>query len=169
MGGDRLDGFDDYAAAAWPRLVRAAMLLGCSPHDAEDLAQTALTKCLLHWARVCSADDRDAYVHRILVNTYISSRRRRWHGEEPTEVLPDLEASVDGFASVLHTESLRRSLSRLPRDQRVVIVLRFYLDHSEAQMANLLGVAPGTVKSRLSRALRSLSLDPNLADQEEKS
>lgn len=169
MGGSGLDGFDDFAAVAWPRLVRAAMLLGCSLQDAEDLAQTAMTKCLLHWGRVCSADDRDAYVHRILVNSYASNRRRRWNGEQPTEVIPDQAALVDGFASVLHRESLRRSLCRLPREQRVALVLRFYLDHSEAQMASILGVAPGTVKSRLSRALRTLSLDPTIAEQEETS
>ena len=66
--------FDDYASVMWPRLVRAALLLGCSPPDAQDLVQTVLTRCLLKWRRVGSADDRDAYVHRMLVNTHISNR-----------------------------------------------------------------------------------------------
>jgi RNA polymerase sigma-70 factor (sigma-E family) len=167
MGTAKTDDFDEYAAAAWPRLVRAAVLLGCSPQDAEDLAQTALTRCLLHWGKVTSAEDRDAYVHRILVNAYISSRRRLWHGEQPTDGVPDQAGTADDFAGVLDRESLRGSLARLSRDQRVAIVLRFYFDHSEAQMASLLGVAAGTVKSRLSRALRALALDPTLAEQEE--
>ena len=160
------DDFDEYAAAAWPRLVRAAVLLGCPPEEAEDLAQNALVKCLHHWGKVSAAQDRDAYVHRILVNTYISSRRRFWHREQPSEEVPDV-ATADTMSGVLQRETLRRALARLPRDQRVAIVLRYYFDHSETQMSIVLGVAPGTVKSRLARAIRSLSLDADLADQGE--
>lgn len=155
--------FDEYVVARWGRLVRGAILLGCTPHEAEDVVQTALTKCLQRWGRVRRADDRDAYVHQVVVNTFIDSRRRRWHGERPTEVLPEV-AAADRTAEVHRRDVLDRSLAALTTEQRVAVVLRFHHDLTEAQMAAVLGVAPGTVKSRLSRALARLADDPHLAD-----
>lgn len=159
------DEFGEYVAARWPRLVRAAVLLGCSPHEAEDVVQAALTRCLVKWSKVQRADDRDAYVHRILVNTFIDQRRRMWRGEVPTEHLPEGEVP-DATAATVDAVGLDRALAALGPDQRIAIVLRYYLDLTEAQMASVLGVAPGTVKSRVSRALTALGADPNLTAQE---
>lgn len=156
--------FDDFVAARWPRLVRAAVLLGCSSHEAEDVVQTALTRCLVKWSRVRRADDRDAYVYRVLVNTLTDSRRRLWRGEQPTEHLPERAAGADPTRDVLVRDSVDRALARLSADQRAAVVLRYYAHLTEAQMASVLDVAPGTVKSRLSRALAALALDPDLAD-----
>ena len=158
------DEFGEYVAARWPRLVRAAVLLGCTPHEAEDVVQTALTRCLVKWSQVQRADDRDAYVHRILVNTFVDSRRRMWRRETPTEQLPD-GALADAASSTVDAIGLDRALAALGRDQRVAIVLRYYLDLTEAQMASVLGVAPGTVKSRVSRALTALGADSNLTQE----
>ncbi len=155
------DEFGEYVAARWPRLVRAAVLLGCTPHEAEDVVQSALTRCLVKWSRVSRADDRDAYVHRILVNTFVDHRRRMWRRELPTEHLPD-HALADGSLAVIDQIGVDRALAGLVEDQRIAVVLRYYLDLSEAQMAAVLGVAPGTVKSRLSRALAALGADANL-------
>lgn len=160
------DEFGEYVAARWPRMVRAAVLLGCTPHEAEDVVQSALTRCLVKWSKVSGADDRDAYVHRILVNTFIDHRRRMWHRELPTEHVPEGELP-DGASAVIEVVGLDRALSRLSDDQRIAIVLRFYLDLSETQMATALSVAPGTVKSRISRALKALGADPRLSEQEE--
>lgn len=159
------DECEEYAGACWPRLVRAAVLLGCTPDEAEDVVQTALTRCLVKWSRVQRADDRDAYVHRVLVNTFVDSRRRMWRKEVPTEYLPE-GALADPAAATVEAVGLDRALAALRHDQRIAIVLRYYLDLSEAQMASALGVAPGTVKSRLSRALTALGADPNLNPQE---
>ncbi len=159
------DEFGEYVAARWPRLVRAAVLLGCTPHEAEDVVQTALTRCLVKWSKVSRADDRDAYVHRILVNTFIDSRRRMWRHEVPTEQLPEA-ALPDAATATIDAVGLDRALAALGKDQRIAIVLRYYLDLTEAQMATVLGVAPGTVKSRVSRALTALGADPNLNAQE---
>lgn len=160
------DEFTEFVAARWPRLVRSAILLGCSPSEAEDLVQTALTKCLVHWSRVRVADDRDAYVHRVLVNAFTSSRRRRWWGEKPHGDLPeraDLGATGAGAAArVDAADALDRALARLTAGQRAVVVLRYYAHLSEAQTAAALQVAPGTVKSRLSRALTVLAADETL-------
>lgn len=161
MGRD--EDFSEYVGTRWPRLVRSAVLLGCSPAEAEDVVQSALLRCLLHWGKVQRADDRDAYVHRVLVNTFTSSRRRRWRGEEPVPVVPE-PGGPDETAAVDHADAVLRSLSALTQDQRAAVVLRYYAHLSEHQMAVALGVAPGTVKSRLSRALKVLAEDPHLAE-----
>jgi len=91
----------------------------------------------------------------VMVRATMRARRRRWRDEAPTGELPD--ASRGGFAdqSDLSVQVLA-SLRRLPADQRVVLVLRFWADASEAEVAQTLGVAVGTVKSRTSRALAAL-------------
>lgn len=159
----RNDEFSEYVAARWPLLVRSAVLLGCSPADAEDVVQAALVRCLVHWRKVEQADDRDAYVHRILVNTFTSSRRRHWTREHATSVMPET-ASLDHTVAIDMADAVLRSLDRLNRDQRTAVVLRYYAHLSEQQMATVLGVATGTVKSRLSRALKVLAEDPHLAE-----
>jgi RNA polymerase sigma-70 factor (sigma-E family) len=155
--------FSEFVAARWPRLVRSAVLLGCSRPEAEDLVQSALERCLLNWSRVQRAGDRDAYVHRILLNTFTSSRRRRWTSEQPTANPPD-QASSDETIRVDDTDAVVRALQRLSRDQRIAVVLRYYSHLTEQQMATALGVATGTVKSRLSRALTALADDPSLEE-----
>jgi RNA polymerase sigma-70 factor (sigma-E family) len=155
--------FAAYVAAHWPRLVRSAVLLGCTPAEAEDVVQSALERCLRHWRRVRAADDRDAYVHRVLINTFTSARRRRWTGERPTADVPDTTVS-DGTSVVDDAEAVLRGLARLTVDQRAAVVLRYYVHLGEQQMATVLGVAPGTVKSRLARALEALAEDPALAE-----
>jgi RNA polymerase sigma-70 factor (sigma-E family) len=155
--------FTTYVAAHWPRLVRSAVLLGCTRAEAEDVVQSALERCLRRWRRVAAADDRDAYVHRVLINTFTSARRRRWTGERPTDPLP--ETTVSDVTSVVdEADALVRALGRLGPDQRAAVVLRYYAHLSEEQMATALGVAPGTVKSRLSRALTALAADPTLGE-----
>ena len=136
--------FSSFASSRWPRLVRSAVLLGATEAEAEDVAQTALTRCLVHWARVRRADDVDAYVHRVLINTFTSSRRRRWWGERPSARLPESPAAVDWTDDIDRVDAVLRSLARLNQDQRIAVVLRYYGDLSEGQMALALGIAPGT-------------------------
>jgi RNA polymerase sigma-70 factor (sigma-E family) len=155
--------FSEYVAARWPRLVRSAVLLGCSEPEAEDIVQTALERCLIHWRKVEQAKDRDAYIHRVLINTFTSSRRRRWTTEKVVATVPD-RAGPDGTAGVDQADAVLRCLDRLPHDQRTAVVLRYYAHLTEQQMAEALGVAAGTVKSRLSRALKALVEDPNLEE-----
>ncbi|WBQ03532.1 SigE family RNA polymerase sigma factor [Kribbella sp. CA-293567] len=157
------DDFSDYVAARWAGLVRSAVLLGCGQAEAEDLVQSALERCLLKWERVRVAEDRHAYVHRILINLFLSSRRRRWTGEKPAAVLPD-RPGIDQTAGVDDYDAVMRALDRLTEEQRTAVVLRYYAHLSEEQMASVLGVASGTVKSRLARALKTLARDPNLAE-----
>jgi len=155
--------FEEYVAARWQRLVRSAVLLGADPHTAEDLVQTALAKCYVAWPRVTRAQDPDAYVHRVLINALADSRRRRWWGETPTDVLPE-GGRPDAADEVVRGDALRTALLRLTLEQRQVLVLRYYADLTEAQIAAALGVAMGTVKSRAARGLATLEADPSLGE-----
>lgn len=160
-----LTDFSEFVADRWQRLVRSAVLLGCAPAEAEDLVQTTLERCLMKWRHVSRADDRDAYVHRMLLNAFTSSRRRRWTQERPTERTAD-GVVADQTGRVDESDAVLRALARLGHDQRAVVVLRYYEHLTERQTASVLGVAVGTVKSRLSRALRTLAADPTLAAPE---
>ena len=150
--------FSEYVAARRASLVRATVLLGCPVADAEDIVQTALMKCHRSWRRVQRADQPEAYVYRVLVNTYRDARARRWRGEVPTEELPDSTSDPDHLTGL----AVRQALASISRDHREVLVLRYFADLSEAQTAQALGLPPGTVKSRTSRALAALSADPSL-------
>ncbi|QLQ09123.1 MAG: SigE family RNA polymerase sigma factor [Nocardioidaceae bacterium] len=154
--------FSEYAAVRWRTLVRTGVLLGCDLADAEDLAQQTLLRCYLKWTKVERAVDRDAYVARIQLNLLRQSRRRRWWGERPTSTLPE-RVTTDGITSIDDADVLTRALGQLPEAQRQVVVLRHYLHFTEQQIAEATGVARGTVKSRLSRALASLAANPDLA------
>ncbi|MEU7756873.1 SigE family RNA polymerase sigma factor [Micromonospora sp. NPDC049101] len=155
--------FSTYASKRWPALVRAAVLLGCTMPDAEDLAQTALMRCYVSWLKVTKADDRDAYVYRILVNSHRDSRRRRWWGEIPASAVPE-RAEADATTRVDAADAVSRALAGLSRANREVVVLRYYAQLSDQQIAEALHIARGTVKSRLSRALAQLSADANMSD-----
>ncbi|WP_345454189.1 SigE family RNA polymerase sigma factor [Nocardioides marinquilinus] len=160
---DRTADFTAYASGRWASLVRSAVMLGCSQPDAEDLAQTALVKAWTHWPKVRQAAEPDAYVYRIMVNALSTSRRRRWHGERPTERLDVEPDGDDQEAGIVLRHAVVDALRALSPDQRQVLVLRFVADLSERATAEVLGVAVGTVKSRTSRALAALDPAP-LAD-----
>lgn len=156
--------FDEYATTRWSRLVRTCVLLGAGTEEAEDLVQATLTKVWRSWRRVQGADDVDAYVHRILVNTFTDARRRRWTSERPSAMLPEL-GMPDVSDAVVLRDAVRRSMQQLSAEHRAVVVLRYYALLSEAQIAEALGLARGTVKSRLSRALQVLRRDPSLTTE----
>jgi RNA polymerase sigma-70 factor (sigma-E family) len=158
------DEFTDYASARWRWLVRSAVLLGCNLHEAEDLAQTTLMRCYVSWAKVVRATNQDAYVAKVLINCHRQSRRRHWWRESPTAQLPDSPHNSDATAVVDGTETVRRALAGLTPAHREVVLLRFYMQLTEGQTAETLGLPKGTVKSRLSRALEQLSTSPHLAD-----
>ncbi len=147
--------FRDFVAARSGALLRSAYLLTGDWGTAEDLLQTALTKTYLAWKRLGGIEAIEPYTRRVMVNTSTSWWRRRWHGERPTEVMPE-RAAADVIEQQLDRDVLWRHLKALPARQRAVLVLRFYEDMSEAQTAALLNISPGTVKSQTSRALATL-------------
>lgn len=169
MGHD--EDFADYAGARWRSLVKSAVLLGCSPAEAEDLAQTVLVRCYASWRKVSRATNRDAYVYRMLVNCHRDSRRRRWIGERPTasidDAAPRVVATPDHASDTELSDTVRRALDALSPPLRQVVVLRFWADLSTAAVADALGIPEGTVKSRTARALAELGRNPHLVDTNE--
>jgi RNA polymerase sigma-70 factor (sigma-E family) len=115
--------------------------------------QTALAKSWFAWRRIDGPPE--AYVHKVMVTTFASWWQRRWRGEAPTAELPD-SGQPDRTVDVDERDELWRAVGRLPRQQRAVIVLRYYEDLSEVEIAAALGVSAGTVKSQASRALAAL-------------
>lgn len=136
-------------------LLRTAYLLTGDAQLAEDLLQTALTTTFLRWGRLRDPQAGEAYVRKVMATTYTRWWQRRWNGETPTAELPDA-AGPDAFAGAEDREVLRQALAGLSRRQRAVVVLRFYGDMSEADVAETLGIATGTVKSTTARALERL-------------
>lgn len=147
--------FREFVALRSAALLRSAYLLVGDWAHAEDLLQTALTKTYLAWRRLGEIDAVEPYVRRVLINTATSWWRRRWHGERPTDVLPE-RAAPDQLDETLERDVLWQFVKQLPARQRAVLVLRFYEDLSEAETARLLSVSPGTVKSQCARALGTL-------------
>jgi len=152
--------YDAFVAARWPRLLRVAYLLTADWAAAEDLLQTALVKAWFAWRRI--GGDPEPYVRRIVVTTFVSTRRRRWTTELPVETLPDVLARPDGAAGHADRDLLWRALGKLPAKQRAVLVLRYFEDLTEEQIATTLGIRAGTVKSQASKALARLRLDESL-------
>jgi RNA polymerase sigma-70 factor (sigma-E family) len=156
--------FEEYAAVSWSTLYRSAYLLAGNHADAEDLAQQTLIKAHRAWAKVSASDSANAYVRRILTNTFLSSRRPRARRLELlTDDAPEwggATGTAGGAAGTPGTSDERMALwphvRELPRQQRAVIVLRYFEDLSEAEIAETLGCSRGTVKSTAHRALKSL-------------
>lgn len=149
-----------YVTERSPRLLRTAYLLCRDWGQAEDLLQTALVKAWRAWRRV--GDDPDPYVYRILVNTHMSWSKRRWRGERPTDAPPDRLDPQDPIGAAEDKAVLWAALGRLPHRQRATIVLRYFEDLTEPQVAAILGCSVGTVKSQTSKALAKLRVDPGI-------
>lgn len=148
--------FEDYAPAAWPSLYRRAFLVTGSHADAEDLAQQTLIKVHQAWSRVSRSEVLQAYVRRVMMNTFLSSRRPKARRLEilvgddaPEPVSPLVAGPEDRMAVWPHVRAL-------PPRQRAVIVLRYYEQLSEAEIADVLDCSRGNVKSTAHRALQNL-------------
>jgi RNA polymerase sigma-70 factor (sigma-E family) len=147
--------FEEFVAAVSPRLHRAAYAITRDHHHAEDAVQAALGKAYARWKRVVRTDQPEAYVRRMVVNEVLSWRRRSSSSELPSGRTP--ETSVDGHeAAYAESDAVWQALGRLAPRQRAVIVLRYYEQLSEAEIADALGVRPGTVKSQASAAMSHL-------------
>jgi RNA polymerase sigma-70 factor (sigma-E family) len=157
------DDFQAFMVSHWPSLLRTAYLLTGNRHDAEDLAQAALARAFSRWSRVRRADDPAAYVWRIMINANVDRLRRSKVREWLTSRLP--ERATDDRGDELATRgALLDALARLPSRQRAVVVLRYAEDRTETDVAYLLGIGVGTVRSHAARALAKLRSDGALRD-----
>jgi len=144
-------------ARHYPELVRVAFALTGDWALAEDLAQEAFLRAWRSWGRLSEAQSAQAYLRVIVVNLARSSYRRqvrdiraRSAGGWPGWAVADGQAPTGAGVDLL------RAVARLPVRKRACVVLRFYLDLSEAETAAVLGVSVGTVKSQTAKALRAL-------------
>ena len=147
--------FAEFVAARWGSLYRLAYLLTASPTGAEDLLQTTLEKAYVNWSRIGRMEYAEAYVRRMLANALVSSRRRSGTASSRGTSCPR-PSGDSAELPVLDRHLLWPLVCALPARQRAVIVLRYYEDLTEAQIADVLGCAPGTVKSQSSAAIGAL-------------
>jgi len=166
ISSDGAGDFSAFAVARWPGLVRLAFGLTGDWWAAEDIAQTALARAYVAWRRVSRADDPDAYLRRILVNTSNRRFRRRRVAEKPGD--PPETAVAGPAEQVGERAALLAALRELPPRQRAVVVLRYWEDLTDAQIAAALGCSPGTVRSQLSRALAKLRANPALGEGDDR-
>lgn len=151
------DDFVSYVTNHAYQLKKIAFLYTGDPDEAEDLLQTALARLYLAWPRVARQGDPTGYARKVLLTTHISLRRRRWHREYPTAVLPDQADAFDGIGRSDDMAVLRAALRQLSPRQRAVVILRYYVDMSERDVARTLGCSAGTVKTLASRGLAKLN------------
>ena len=150
--------FEDFVRGASVSLHRTAYLLTGSREAAQDVVQTALTRVYLAWDRHAQWDNPTAYARQVVVNTVLTNQRRRWTAEVARADLGDRElgAAADRSGEIADRDALRRALDALPLRQRTAVVLRHYLDLSEAQTAAEMDAPLGTIKSLTARGLDAL-------------
>lgn len=154
--------YAEFVTGSWARLNQAAFLLTHDRHEAEELVQSVLVKTYASWPRVRQLDAY-AYTYRSVVNAFIDRYRRRTALRElPAPAGPSGEP-LSAVSAVEDRDEILRLLAGLSPRERSIVVLRYYLDRPEAEVADMLGVSTGTVKSTASRALAKLrvsAVDP---------
>jgi RNA polymerase sigma-70 factor (sigma-E family) len=150
------DRFAEFVRANTASLFRTAYLMTGDYQRAEDVLQAAFVRVYQHWPRVDIMDHPAGYARKVVVNQSVSWWRKRSSHESPQNVVADpaWDGRVDDVAE---HERVWTAVLSLPRRQRAVTVLRYYEDMTEAQIAETLGMATGTVKSHSHAALRRLA------------
>ncbi|WP_305782366.1 SigE family RNA polymerase sigma factor [Symbioplanes lichenis] len=158
--------FEQFAMARLPSLLRYAVVLTGDRELGQDVVQEVLARAQLKWRRISEADSPEAYVRRMVLNEYLSWRRswavRNVHavGERLADLDDQRRGVQDHADSVVEADALWNRLATLGRKQRAVLVLRYYEQLDDNQIADLLGCTPATVRSHASRALKTLRLSP---------
>ncbi|MEV7094806.1 SigE family RNA polymerase sigma factor [Amycolatopsis sp. NPDC051045] len=151
--------FEEFAREHLPSLVRFAAVLTGDRELAQDVVQDALVRAHQRWRRVAAADRPELYMRKIIVNGYLSWRRR-WYQRSvyaTADVTRFREPTApDPAWRIADADQLAGLLARLSRAQRASIVLRFYEDRDDDEIAAVLGCASGTVRSHISRGLSAL-------------
>ncbi|AVT33384.1 MULTISPECIES: SigE family RNA polymerase sigma factor [unclassified Plantactinospora] len=150
--------YEEFADSRLTALLRYAVMLTGDPHLAQDLVQETMVRVQLNWRRVTRADAPERYVRRMLTNQYLDWQRGSWVRRVLLRAEPDeaVAVRVDHAESTVERDQVWSWLARLPRRQRAALVLRYYEDLPDAEIAEVLGCAVGTVRSAISRALATL-------------
>lgn len=155
--------FTAFVAANYNRLLHIADLVVCDRARAEDVVQAVLIRTYLRWPSIRQGNPL-GYVRAGLVNARTDWWRRSSR-ERVTADPPVSGAVADHAGTVVGRDAVQRALAVLSRRERAVVVLRFYEDLSEAEIARTLRIAPGTVKSTCARALAKLRISPELTER----
>jgi RNA polymerase sigma-70 factor (sigma-E family) len=150
-----IEGFEDFVRTRMPSLYRFGYALSGSQHDAADLVQEALIRLGAAWPRVRRRDNPEAYVRTTMVRLHISAWRRR-RREFLVAAVPDRGYTDASLAGIDERDPLWRALATVGPRQRAVLVLRYYEHRSDEEIATMLGVSRGTVRSQAARALDRL-------------
>jgi len=149
--------FRDFVTSRSPALLLTAYLLTGDPHLAQDLLQSALLACARKWTQIQRREHLEAYVRRAMYRQQINRwRARRRRPETLVAAPPERPVACDLAAEASLRQSVVDALLALPPKQRAVVVLRYYEDRSEREVATLLNISVGTVRSQASRALAKL-------------
>lgn len=154
MSGQAPEGFAEFVGGSLPALMRLGHMLTGSVDAGEDLVQSALVSTLAAWPRIKSDGDPFRYVRRAMINANISSWRRWGSRVRSTDVLD--RPAEDEIRPATDRVVVRQALAALPVRQRTVLVLRYFCDLSEREIAAEMGCRPGTVKSQAARGLAAL-------------
>ncbi len=151
--------FTDFVADRQAGLLRFAMVLTGDARLAEDIVADVLARAFERWDRIGVMDKAYGYVRRMVVNDYLSWRRRL-RRTFPVAALEDLARSEPDHADAhLDRAAMHARLAGLPVRQRTCLVLRYYEDLTDLEISDVLGCAVGTVRSNISRALAALRID----------
>ena len=153
--------FEAFARARVPVLLRTAVALCGDVGLAEDLVQDVLLKAHLRWERIGRLDAPESYLRRMLVNEFLSWRRK-WARIIPSDELVVVDQHVDHASAHADRQLLRDEINRLPKRQRTVVALRYYAGLSDAEIAEAMGCRPSSVRAFASRALATLRVEPAL-------
>ena len=149
--------YEEFARTRLPALLRYAVMLTGDPHTAADIVQDTMVRAHLKWRRVSAAQSPEAYVRQMVTNAFLDWRGGSWLRrvvlrDRPVEPPP----AADPAQQSAERDRIWRLLAGLPRRQRAVLVLRYYEDLADADIAELLGCTVGTVRGYASRALATL-------------
>lgn len=149
--------FEEFAARHGPTMRRFAAVMTGDHASGDDIVQEVLLRTHARWRRISALDRPEFYVRRMIVNEFLSARRRLWRlvpGGMGTDV--DDRVTPDHAASLADRDALVAEIRRLPRQQRAVVALRYFEGLSDQEIAELLGVTPVTVRGYVGRALATL-------------
>ncbi|MTE20727.1 SigE family RNA polymerase sigma factor [Streptomyces sp. TRM43335] len=168
VAGERRRGVSEAEFTAYVRERRASLYatayhLTGDRHEAEDLLQSALFSTYRAWDRISDKAAVGGYLRRTMTNLHISAWRRRKLNEYPTEELPESAGESDAMRGTELRAVLWQALARLPELQRTMLVLRYYEGRTDPEIADILNISVGTVKSSIWRSLRRLRDDESLS------
>jgi RNA polymerase sigma-70 factor (sigma-E family) len=150
--------FEEFAQTRLPALLAFATVLTGQRATAEDVIQEVLIRAHGRWDQIAHLDRPELYVRKMVLNEFLSWRRRSWRTVPAANPVPGQDLTEDHAAGYAEHAAMLAQIGKLPRRQRAVLTLRYYEDRSDAEIAELLGCAPATVRAHASRALAALRI-----------